>query len=73
MPTQPETHGTVKSICDNLECSPSQNQPTSAIYHGSSDNPQAKKKEAKHPESSPEKEAKFGGGRKKAIKGGGGA
>lgn len=42
MPTKPATHGEVKSICDSLECSPSQHQATSPVYVGSHDNPHAK-------------------------------
>lgn len=43
MPTPPVSHSEAKSICDSLECSPSQHQPTSPIYQGSRDNPQAMK------------------------------
>lgn len=42
MPTPPVSHGEAKSICDMLEVSPSQHQPTSPLYHGSHDNPEAK-------------------------------
>jgi hypothetical protein len=42
------SHKEVKSICDGLEVSPSQDQPTSNIYSGSSDNPQAKAHSPKH-------------------------
>jgi hypothetical protein len=37
------SHVEAKSICDALECSPSQHQPTSPLYVGSRDNPQAMK------------------------------
>jgi hypothetical protein len=43
VPTKPVTHSEAKSIADSLECSPSQHQPTSPIYSGSHDNPQAKR------------------------------
>lgn len=41
MPSKPATHEEVKAICNSLECSPSQHQPTSPVYSGSHDNPHA--------------------------------
>lgn len=38
------SHSEVKSICNDLECSPSQHQASSSIYSGSETNPTAKKK-----------------------------
>ena len=55
VPTKPVTHSEAKSIADSLECSPSQHQPTSPIYSGSHDNPQAKR--APSGKSSADKEA----------------
>lgn len=54
----------VKAQCDKLETSPSQNQPTSPIYSGSDQNPQAKKKSPKVSGEGPT----FGTSRKKASK-----
>jgi hypothetical protein len=48
MPTKPVTHSENKSVCDSLEVSPSAHQPTSSLYSGSSDNPQAKAHSPKH-------------------------
>jgi hypothetical protein len=57
------SHEDVKSIEDKLERSPSQSQPSSSIYSGSSENPKAKKKTGKH-----SKGSDFGVSRKMAIK-----
>jgi hypothetical protein len=43
------THGDVKNICENLECSPSSNSPGSSIYNpGEGEGPHAKKHAPKH-------------------------
>jgi hypothetical protein len=55
MPTPPVSHGEAKAICDALEVSPSQHQPTSPLYNGSRDNPEAMKTQS--PKASADKSA----------------
>jgi hypothetical protein len=42
------SHSEVKSICNELEVSPSKTQPTSALYNGGGTEPEAKSHSAKH-------------------------
>ena len=57
----------VKSIENELECSPSQHQPTSPLYHGSEDNPQAKAKTAGKASAAKSAEKTFGEARTPAV------
>ena len=66
MPTQPMTHSEVKSVCDSLEVSPSQHQPSSSIYSAGSE-PQAVKM-AGGKSATEGKESNMGVARKKASK-----
>ena len=67
------SHGEVKSIEDMLEVSPSCHQPTSNLYGGSMDEPEAKKHSPKHASGAKghvtNMESGFGSGRKRAAKG----
>lgn len=47
MPTLPETHGAVMSICDSLEVSPSSHSPGSSIYNSPGE-PEATPHSPKH-------------------------
>lgn len=66
------THGDVKSICNELECSPSANSPGSGIYNsGEGNGPHAKKHSPKHAAHSASKgitEKSFGSSRRTAAK-----
>jgi hypothetical protein len=72
MPTQPETHGGVKAICDSLEVSPSAHSPGSNLYEGKMDEPEAKHHSPKHSAGAKghvtNKESGFGSGRNRAAK-----
>jgi hypothetical protein len=72
MPTLPETHGAVKSICDGLEVSPSAHSPGSHLYGGSHDEPEAEHHAPKHKAGAKghvtNAESGFGSGRRVAAK-----
>ncbi len=48
MPTSPMTHEGVKSICNELEVSPSSNSPGSKLYEGKMQEPEAHAHKPKH-------------------------
>lgn len=69
MPTQPMVFNEVKSVCDQLEISPSAHQPSSSIYSANAE-PQAEKKATKAaaPADSAGADKTMGQARKKASK-----
>lgn len=73
MPTSPMSHSEVKAVEDMLEVSPSCKQPTSNLYEGKMDEPEAKHHSPKHAAGAKghmtNKESNFGSGRNRAASG----